>query len=67
MTQLDTLNGSGTTTAWSLTYLFVNTKRAALSRRIGPISLSSAIAVNAILYGTDYFGRENQSESEAQQ
>ncbi|KAM0751614.1 hypothetical protein T439DRAFT_379722 [Meredithblackwellia eburnea MCA 4105] len=51
----DPVNGSGTATAWSLTYLFLHGKKSLLSRRPGPMLLSSAVALLASVEGADYF------------
>ncbi|GAA5918100.1 hypothetical protein JCM1841_005253 [Sporobolomyces salmonicolor] len=50
----DPVNGSGTTTAWSLTYLFLNGRKALVSRRPGPIALAAAAAAQAGTYGWYY-------------
>ncbi|BGP53269.1 hypothetical protein JCM8202_002594 [Rhodotorula sphaerocarpa] len=54
----DPLNGAGTTTAWSLVYLFFNGRTALTSRRPGPIALSSLVATQAATFGWYYFGRD---------
>ncbi|GAA6062997.1 hypothetical protein JCM10212_004979 [Sporobolomyces blumeae] len=50
----DPINGSGTTTAWSLTYLFLHGRKALASRRPGPIALATAVAAQASTYGYYY-------------
>ncbi|EJD01730.1 uncharacterized protein FOMMEDRAFT_142261 [Fomitiporia mediterranea MF3/22] len=52
----DSLNGSGISTAWSLTYLFWNARRSFTTLR-SPVSmvLTGATAICAGLYGTEYF------------
>ncbi|GAA5851009.1 hypothetical protein JCM5353_007179 [Sporobolomyces roseus] len=50
----DPINGSGTTTAWSLTYLFLHAKNAIVSRRPGPIALVTGVAAQAGCYGYYY-------------
>ncbi|TKA50122.1 hypothetical protein B0A53_06469 [Rhodotorula sp. CCFEE 5036] len=54
----DPVNGAGTTTAWSLVYLFFNGRKALASRRPGPIALSSLVAAQAATYGYYYFGQD---------
>lgn len=51
----DPVNGSGTATAWSLTYLFLHSKRALVSRRPAPIVLTVAMGLFATAEGVDYF------------
>ncbi|GAA5857632.1 hypothetical protein JCM8547_004306 [Rhodosporidiobolus lusitaniae] len=53
----DALNGAGTTTAWSLTYLFFNARKAFQSRRPGPIGLAGVAAAQAGVYGWWYFSQ----------
>ncbi|GAA5860570.1 hypothetical protein JCM1840_000303 [Sporobolomyces johnsonii] len=50
----DPVNGSGTTTAWSLIYLFLNGRKALVSRRPGPIALAAVAAAQAGTYGWYY-------------
>ncbi|GAA5832840.1 hypothetical protein JCM3766R1_007063 [Sporobolomyces carnicolor] len=50
----DAINGSGTTTAWSLTYLFLHGKKALVSKRPGPVALASAVGLQAATYGYYY-------------
>ncbi|KAL5507695.1 hypothetical protein ACEPAH_5313 [Sanghuangporus vaninii] len=52
----DSLNGSGISTAWSLTYLFWNGRRSFTTLR-SPLSifLAGATALSTGLYGTEYF------------
>ncbi|GAA5924190.1 uncharacterized protein JCM15063_005569 [Sporobolomyces koalae] len=50
----DPINGSGTTTAWSLTYLFLHGKKALVSKRPGPIALAATVAAQAGMYGYYY-------------
>ncbi|GAA6008613.1 hypothetical protein JCM11491_003369 [Sporobolomyces phaffii] len=50
----DPINGSGTTTAWSLTYLFLHAKNAIVSKRPGPIALATAVGLQAGTYGYYY-------------
>ncbi|GAA5994831.1 hypothetical protein JCM5350_000905 [Sporobolomyces pararoseus] len=50
----DPINGSGTTTAWSLTYLFLHAKKAFVSKRPGPIALAGAVGLQAATYGYYY-------------
>ncbi|GAA5824463.1 hypothetical protein JCM3770_003719 [Rhodotorula araucariae] len=54
----DPLNGSGTTTAWSLVYLFLNGRAALAARRPGPIALAGVVAAQAGTYGGYYFGQD---------
>ncbi|GAA5997025.1 Aim19p [Rhodotorula paludigena] len=54
----DPLNGSGTTTAWSLVYLFLNGRKALTARRSGPLALSGLVAAQAATYGSYYFGQD---------
>ncbi|GAA5846505.1 hypothetical protein JCM9279_006718 [Rhodotorula babjevae] len=54
----DPLNGSGTTTAWSLVYLFLNGRKALSARRPGPIALAGVVAAQAATYGGYYFGQD---------
>ncbi|POY70765.1 hypothetical protein BMF94_6175 [Rhodotorula taiwanensis] len=54
----DPLNGAGTTTAWSLVYLFFNGRKAFASRRPGPMALSSLVAAQAATFGWYYFGQD---------
>ncbi|GAA5883250.1 hypothetical protein JCM3774_000644 [Rhodotorula dairenensis] len=54
----DPVNGAGTTTAWSLVYLFFNGRNALESRRPGPIALSSLVAAQAATFGYYYFGQD---------
>ncbi|GJN87767.1 hypothetical protein Rhopal_000722-T1 [Rhodotorula paludigena] len=54
----DPLNGSGTTTAWSLVYLFLNGRKALTARRPGPLALSGLVAAQAAMYGSYYFGQD---------
>ncbi|KAK4052168.1 hypothetical protein OIV83_002463 [Microbotryomycetes sp. JL201] len=54
----DPLNGSGTTTAWSLIYLF-HAKKAVKSGRPGPIMLSAVVAAQAATFG--YFYNERRA------
>lgn len=51
----DPVNGSGTATAWSLTYLFLHSKRALVSKRPAPIALTVAVGLFATAEGSDYF------------
>ncbi|BGP13152.1 hypothetical protein JCM10213_000270 [Rhodosporidiobolus nylandii] len=53
----DALNGSGTTTAWSLIYLFFNGKKALQARRPVPMGLAGVAAAQAGLYGWWYFSQ----------
>ncbi|BGP37103.1 hypothetical protein JCM10450v2_001011 [Rhodotorula kratochvilovae] len=54
----DPLNGSGTTTAWSLVYLFLNGRAALAARKPGPIALAGVVAAQAGVYGGYYFGQD---------
>ncbi|ORY90880.1 hypothetical protein BCR35DRAFT_349785 [Leucosporidium creatinivorum] len=56
----DALNGSGTTTAWSLTYLFLHGKKALISKRPVPIALASVVAAQAATFGYYYSNGESQ-------
>ena len=51
----DPVNGAGTTTAWSLTFLLLNAKAAFKSRRAAPIALALTTVSQATLYGYEYF------------
>jgi len=48
-------NGQGTATAWSLSYLFFNGRKALVSRRPEPIALAATVLVNATLNGWEYW------------
>lgn len=50
----DFLNGTGTTTAWSGVYLFLNAKKAILAKRPGPITLVGVVAINAGIHAWEY-------------
>ncbi|KAM0792979.1 hypothetical protein ACM66B_002733 [Microbotryomycetes sp. NB124-2] len=54
----DPLNGSGTTTAWSLIYLF-HAKKAIKSGRPGPMLLTAVVAAQAATFG--YFYNERRA------
>ncbi|SCV72710.1 BQ2448_4247 [Microbotryum intermedium] len=51
----DPYNGAGTTTAWSLTYLFFHGRKALVSRKPIPILLASTIATQALVAGGFYW------------
>ncbi|GAA6005221.1 hypothetical protein JCM10207_002902 [Rhodosporidiobolus poonsookiae] len=53
----DALNGSGTTTAWSLIYLFFNAKKALKARQPAPRVLAAVAALQAGTYGWWYFAQ----------
>ncbi|GAA5914248.1 hypothetical protein JCM6882_003664 [Rhodosporidiobolus microsporus] len=53
----DALNGAGTTTAWSLIYLFFNAKKAIRTQRPGPLALAGVAGAQAGLYGWWYFAQ----------
>ncbi|GEM11983.1 hypothetical protein Rt10032_c18g6000 [Rhodotorula toruloides] len=54
----DPLNGSGTTTAWSLIYLLLNTRKAIVARSPAALAVTSVVATQAGLYGSYYFGQD---------
>ncbi|KAI9478647.1 MAG: altered inheritance of mitochondria protein 19 [Benjaminiella poitrasii] len=47
----DADNGSGISTAWCLSWSFLNAKTAMKSMKPVPITLLSAVALNTIIYG----------------
>ncbi|GBE80184.1 Altered inheritance of mitochondria protein 19 homolog [Sparassis crispa] len=52
----DTRNGSGITTAWSLTYLFFNMRKSLTSNRSAvSLALTGATLASTALYGSEYF------------
>ncbi|GAA5826281.1 hypothetical protein JCM11251_007239 [Rhodosporidiobolus azoricus] len=53
----DALNGAGTTTAWSLIYLFFNARKAYRTQRPGPLALAGVAGAQAALYGWWYFAQ----------
>ncbi|CAG8604602.1 1839_t:CDS:2 [Paraglomus brasilianum] len=58
----DITNGSGTTTAWSLSYTLFNMKRAVKSKKPLPLILVSGALANAALHGKQYFFSEPDSD-----
>ncbi|KAH9947190.1 hypothetical protein B0H21DRAFT_739992 [Amylocystis lapponica] len=52
----DARNGSGISTAWSLTYLFLNLRKSLMPPR-SPVSLAltGATVASSVLYGSEYF------------
>jgi len=59
----DVTNGSGITTAWSLTYLFLNLRKSlAPPRHPASLVLSTATLVSSVLYGTEYFVLPKEEE-----
>ncbi|KAL7344374.1 hypothetical protein BJY59DRAFT_718604 [Rhodotorula toruloides] len=54
----DPLNGSGTTTAWSLIYLLLNTRKAIVARSPTALAVTGVVAAQAGLYGSYYFGQD---------
>ncbi|BGO98355.1 hypothetical protein RTBOTA2_002252 [Rhodotorula toruloides] len=54
----DPLNGSGTTTAWSLIYLLLNTRKAVVARSPAALAVTGVVAAQAGLYGSYYFGQD---------
>ncbi|KZT06553.1 uncharacterized protein LAESUDRAFT_714280 [Laetiporus sulphureus 93-53] len=59
----DARNGSGITTAWSLTYLLINLRKSLTPPR-HPVSLalSGATLASAAIYGTEYFVLQKDEE-----
>ncbi|KZT70225.1 hypothetical protein DAEQUDRAFT_213158 [Daedalea quercina L-15889] len=56
----DAYNGSGITTAWSLTYLLFNLKNSLKTQRnVVSLGLSAATLASAACYGTEYFLLQN--------
>ncbi|CAG8532840.1 8368_t:CDS:2 [Paraglomus occultum] len=58
----DITNGSGTTTAWSLSYMLFNMSRAVKSKKPLPLILMSGALANAALHGKQYFFSEPDSD-----
>ncbi|OSX59610.1 hypothetical protein POSPLADRAFT_1151133, partial [Postia placenta MAD-698-R-SB12] len=60
----DTRNGSGITTAWSLTYLFLNLRKSLLTAR-HPLSLvlTAATLASSTVYGSEYFLLQEKDET----
>ncbi|PCH40688.1 hypothetical protein WOLCODRAFT_136943 [Wolfiporia cocos MD-104 SS10] len=62
----DAHNGSGMTTAWSLTYLFLNFRKSlTTSRSAVSLALTGATLASSVLYGTEYFLLQERVEEEA--
>ncbi|KAI0074782.1 hypothetical protein K474DRAFT_1665065 [Panus rudis PR-1116 ss-1] len=60
----DARNGSGISTAWSLTYLFLNLRKSLRPPySLLSLSLSGATLASAALYGTEYFLLQEKEES----
>ncbi|KAH8092543.1 altered inheritance of mitochondria protein 19 [Cristinia sonorae] len=59
----DARNGSGISTAWSLTYLLLNARKA-LRRPFaaGPLALTGATVFSSALYGAEYFLVQDKDE-----
>ncbi|KDE05822.1 hypothetical protein MVLG_03766 [Microbotryum lychnidis-dioicae p1A1 Lamole] len=60
----DPYNGAGTTTAWSLTYLFFHGRKALASRKPIPILLASTMATQALVAGGFYWSSDEDGEEE---
>ncbi|KAK7685410.1 hypothetical protein QCA50_011273 [Cerrena zonata] len=60
----DIYNGTGISTAWSLTYLFLNIRKALRPPRSSlSLILSSAALFSSTLYGTEYFLLQEKDDS----
>ncbi|TCD68618.1 hypothetical protein EIP91_010273 [Steccherinum ochraceum] len=61
----DAHNGSGISTAWSLTYLLLNARKS--FRRpfsAGPVALTTATLASSALYGAEYFLLQGEDQTE---
>ncbi|KAH7343230.1 hypothetical protein B0J17DRAFT_641529 [Rhizoctonia solani] len=61
----DKRNGSGISTAWSATYLFLNGRNALRARTPSALALTAAATATLSLYGTEYFYLNRNDQVEA--
>ncbi|GAA96110.1 uncharacterized protein L969DRAFT_43635 [Mixia osmundae IAM 14324] len=59
-TTKDWQNGAGISTAWSMSYLFLNAKRAVKSRGPAALALTSVMLGNLAIYGTTWWNISDQ-------